>query len=121
MAYILPKRSYSTYLMYTQIYFHDVRRIYDIHLKNFLLQWLPNGKFPITIDKHLSLTDNEVISAIRENASKKNSKCHEPAKRIEQREHFRTVYELSLQHIHKQVISSKLLLLELKNNLGKKI
>jgi HD superfamily phosphohydrolase len=33
----------ARYFMYSQVYFHPVRRIYDIHLKDFLAAWLPGG------------------------------------------------------------------------------
>src|SRR5256886_15134501 len=32
---------WARYFMYTQLYFHHVRRIYDKHLKEFLQEWLP--------------------------------------------------------------------------------
>ena len=35
----------ARYFMYSQVYFHPIRRIYDIHLKDFLTAWLPNGGF----------------------------------------------------------------------------
>ena len=35
----------ARYLMYSQVYFHPVRRIYDIHLTDFLRDWLPEGVF----------------------------------------------------------------------------
>jgi HD superfamily phosphohydrolase len=50
--------------MYSQVYLHAVRRIYDIHLKDFLSEWLPGGKFPIALEEYFSLTDNEVTVAI---------------------------------------------------------
>ena len=39
----------ARYFMYSQVYFHPVRRSYDIHLKDFLKKWLPGGKFPTDI------------------------------------------------------------------------
>ena len=33
-------RCLARYFMYTQVYFHDVRRAYDMHLKEFLLGYL---------------------------------------------------------------------------------
>jgi HD superfamily phosphohydrolase len=36
----------ARYFMYSQVYFHPVRRIYDIHLKDFLKEWLSGGAFP---------------------------------------------------------------------------
>jgi HD superfamily phosphohydrolase len=50
----------ARYFMYSQVYIHPVRRIYDIHLKDFLKNWLPGGWFSTKLGKHLVLTDNEV-------------------------------------------------------------
>ncbi len=36
----------ARYFMFSQLYFHSVRRIYDIHLKQFLKEWLPSGQYP---------------------------------------------------------------------------
>src|SRR5205807_1153099 len=33
----------ARYLMFSQVYLHPVRRIYDIHLQDFLREWLPGG------------------------------------------------------------------------------
>ncbi len=50
----------ARYFMYTQLYYHHVRRIYDIHLKDFLKKWFPSGYLPIDIEGHLGMTDNEI-------------------------------------------------------------
>jgi HD superfamily phosphohydrolase len=52
---------WARYFMYSQVYFHHVRRIYDIHLKDFLKKWLPEEHFPVTVADHLRLTDNETF------------------------------------------------------------
>src|SRR6516165_6619056 len=54
----------ARYYMYSQVYFHPIRRIYDIHLQDFLTAWLPGGKFPTDIESHLRMTDNEVNARI---------------------------------------------------------
>jgi uncharacterized protein len=79
--------------MYTQLYFHPVRRIYDIHLKDFLSEWLPGGRFSTEVNDHLSLTDNEVLSAIRKAVNNDHAAGHDSARRIARREHFKPVYE----------------------------
>jgi uncharacterized protein len=33
----------ARHFMYKQVYLHRIRRVYDIHLKDFLLEWLPSG------------------------------------------------------------------------------
>lgn len=82
----------ARYFMYTQVYFHHVRRIYDIHLKDFLIEWLPEGKFPTNIEELLVMTDNEVLAALL--ADRVGAcKGHDPARRIINREHYRKLYE----------------------------
>lgn len=83
----------ARYFMFTQLYLHPVRRAYDIHLKDFLKQWLKDGMFPINVEEHLSYTDNEVMSAILKAARNKAEPGHESAKRIVCRDHFRCLYQ----------------------------
>lgn len=83
----------ARFFMFTQLYFHQVRRIYDIHLKDFLVQTLPGGKYVDTVNGHLEMTDNEVTASIL-----KASRCpaghgHNPARRIAKREHFKLFYQ----------------------------
>ena len=85
----------ARYFMYSQVYFHPVRRIYDIHLKDFLGSWLPGGKFSTKIEKHLRMTDNDVIAAMLDAARNDKKSGHEHAKRIVRREHFRILYQRS--------------------------
>jgi HD superfamily phosphohydrolase len=85
----------ARYFMYTQVYFHRVRRIYDIHLRDFLRDWLPKGIFPINVGEHLAWTDNEINAAIWEAASNSAHRGHEHAKRIISHDHFQLMYELT--------------------------
>ena len=84
---------WARYFMYTQLYFHPVRRIYDIHLKDFLRAWLPGGKYSVELSDHLGITDNEVLVAIRKAATDSSLAGHAPASRIFHRNHFRRIYE----------------------------
>jgi len=87
----------ARYFMYTQVYFHPIRRIYDVHLKDFLCDWLqkriPEGKFPTVVDDHLALTDNEVLAAIVQAAREKGGPGFDAARRIIERDHFHLVYQ----------------------------
>lgn len=83
----------ARYFMYSQVYFHPVRRIYDIHLKDFLIEWLPEGKFTINVEELLSMTDNEVLAALLAASRAGEHKGHDPARRIVKREHYRKLYE----------------------------
>jgi HD superfamily phosphohydrolase len=83
----------ARYFMFTQIYFHPVRRIYDIHLMDFLKQWLRNGRFPGKAEKVAAFTDNEVMTGILKASRKQNAKGHSSALRIADRKHFKLLYE----------------------------
>jgi len=85
----------ARYFMYKQVYLHHIRRVYDIHLKDFLVKWLPKGKFSVDLESHLKMSDVEVLSAIRGARENKSSAEHLLARRIQCREHFRRFYEAS--------------------------
>jgi HD superfamily phosphohydrolase len=82
----------SRYFMYEQVYFHPVRRIYDIHLIDFMLTHYGANGYLSDLDFHFSQTDNEVSAAIRASAREVHSKGHLAAKAIVARGHFRLVY-----------------------------
>lgn len=86
---------WARYFMYTQLYFHPVRRIYDFHLKQFLKEWLPDGKFSVNLRDHLLLTDTEVISAMRLASNDESAPGHTPARRIMRREHFKRIADIT--------------------------
>jgi HD superfamily phosphohydrolase len=83
----------ARYFMFTQVYCHHVRRIYDIHLKDFLKIWLPGGLFPISIEDLIQLTDNDIASGLSKAVRDEKHPSHDPAWRIERREHFRLLYQ----------------------------
>ena len=83
----------ARYFMYSQVYFHAVRRIYDIHLMDFLKEWMVNGRFSTDISEHLSVTDNEVMAGILKSAMQDRERGHVHARRILERDHFRVIYE----------------------------
>ena len=41
----------ARYFMYSQVYFHPVRRIYNIHLTDFLKEWLGGGAFATDLER----------------------------------------------------------------------
>jgi HD superfamily phosphohydrolase len=88
----------ARYFMYTQVYFHDVRRVYDRHLQDFLQEWLDGGKFPADWRELLGFSDHEVIAAIRASAADPADRLHGLASRLVSRRHFRTVFELLGSH-----------------------
>jgi HD superfamily phosphohydrolase len=85
----------ARYFMYTQVYFHDVRRVYDLHLKDFLKEWLDGGQFPSDWRELIGFSDHEVIAAIRKCAADPSNRTLQSlAARLISRKHFRTVFEL---------------------------
>ena len=82
----------ARYFMYSQVYFHRVRMIYDRHLIDFLSEWLPAGRFPIDLECHLSMTDTEVMAAILDAARHPSKPGHNWARRLAGRDHFRVLY-----------------------------
>lgn len=83
----------ARYMMFTQVYFHRVRLMYDAHLQDFLTEWLPGGKFSTDLETHLSLTDLEVLAEVRKAARDSKASGHVHARRIIDRRHFRRLYE----------------------------
>lgn len=89
----------ARYFMFSQVYYHPIRLIYDRHLKDFLAEWLAKGDlftggtFPISIEEHLRITDNEVNVALLMAARNQNAAGHDAAKRIIDRKHFHVLYE----------------------------
>jgi HD superfamily phosphohydrolase len=100
----------ARYFMYSQVYFHHVRRAYDIHLKEFLQGWLPNGRFEPDWNAMLKMTDHEVTVAMRTALDDADSTLHEQAKKVLGREHFRVAYSLNPAHkreipnLHERVV-----------------
>ena len=88
----------ARYFMYSQVYFHRVRMIYDQHLIDFLAEWLEDDQFSIDTVGHLSITDNEVTVAILDAARDRKKPGHNWAKRLAKREHFRFFYSPLPQH-----------------------
>jgi hypothetical protein len=109
---------WARYFMYTQLYFHPVRRVYDFHLKQFLKEWLPNGKFSVDLGEHLLLTDTEVISAMRLAAKDESAPGYLPARRIMQREHFKRVADITDVDRNIDPEAAEKLSAELKSTLG---
>ena len=82
----------ARYFMFVQVYHHRVRAAYDLHLKQFLQAWLPDGRFSTDLASHQKLTDNEVLAAISDASRDSSSLGHIAADRIANRKHFRQLY-----------------------------
>ena len=96
----------ARYAMFSQVYFHRVRRIYDIHLKDFLKKWLPGGQFSIAVEDILKVTDVEVTHALRQASMVKND-LGLLANRIIQRKHFKELYKRNPEDIGEGIDAAK--------------
>jgi HD superfamily phosphohydrolase len=83
----------ARYLMFTQVYFHAVRRVYDIHLTDVIQEMLGEGnRYPTDMPEYLKWDDIKVMAWIKEQSEEGTS---ENARRIWQRQHFECVGETS--------------------------
>ncbi len=85
---------WARYAIFSQVYFHHVRRIYDIHLQDFMRSCYPDG-YPIDYSSFLSITDNEILAGLHEAVRKPEASGHNAACRLVKRGHFRCIYRQS--------------------------
>lgn len=84
---------WARYFMYSQVYCHPVRRIYDIHLGDFLESWLKGKKVTTNIKGYLQMSDNGVLIEIQKGTSNQTNPIYVFARRIFDRNHFKLVYK----------------------------
>ena len=82
----------ARFFMFTQVYLHHVRRIYDIHLMDFLRTHLADGRFSTETEDHLQWTDIEILAVMRRAALDPSAPGHDPARRLIRREHFKRIW-----------------------------
>lgn len=85
---------WARYSIFSQVYFHHVRRIYDIHLQDFLKSCYPEG-YPVALPDYLALTDNELLSRLSLAARSREEPGHNEAYTIVNRQHFKKIYRAS--------------------------
>jgi hypothetical protein len=69
---------------------HKIRRIYDMHLKDFMKSRY--GILADNIKEHQQLTDNQVLNEMKK-VSSENSSAGSAAKKILNRDHFKVLYQ----------------------------
>lgn len=109
---------WARHFMYTQLYFHPVRRIYDMHLTEFLTQALPGGKYEIDLGQHLATTDNEILSEISKASVDPTAPAHVTAVRIAERRHFRLLYESTPLDLQRNLKSPELIYTAARKDFG---
>lgn len=85
---------WARYSIFSQVYFHHVRRIYDIHLQDFMRACFPKG-YPVKVKKFLEISDSAVLQKLYAAAMDGSKAGHEDAARLTQRKHFRRIYQQS--------------------------
>ena len=63
--------------------------------------WLPGGVLPRKMEDHLKLTDNEVLTGIREHGSDSGKPAHTQAQRILGRKHYRLARQFTTDELAK--------------------
>ncbi len=96
--YSAESMALARYFMFSQVYYHPIRLVYDRHLQDFLCAWLADGRlfrgtFPTDVEGHLKITDNEVNAALREAAFSSHKPGHSAAQRILHHNHYKVLYE----------------------------
>jgi HD superfamily phosphohydrolase len=109
---------WARYFMYTRLYFHPVRRIYDMHLTEFLTKALPGGKYNVGLNQHLAATDNEVLADIQRASLDPEALAHAPAIRITERRHYRLLYESTPLDLRRNLNSPELIYEAAKKEFG---
>ena len=84
----------ARYFMYSQVYFHPVRMVLDLHLIDYLRAILPGGSFPIDVADHLGWTDDRVFAEMHIAGRVATSPEHDLARRILDRRHFRILHQI---------------------------
>lgn len=110
----------ARYFMFMQVYFHHVRLAYDLHLQDFLEEWLGTLQMPVSWDIFGDLSDSRVLLAMREAASDSSKPGHEAALRILHRDHFRRIHSLTPAEHTGKVESFEMIAQSLKTSLGEK-
>ena len=99
----------ARYFMFTQVYFHPVRRAYDLILAEFISELLKEnggpGRYPEQLAQYLEWDDWRVLHALKE---RMNEDERNAAWRLVTRQHPKPVYETS-DHADPGILNSAIL------------
>jgi hypothetical protein len=87
-------------------------------LRDFLKEWLPGGYFSTDIMQFLSLTDNEILTAMYDASSDTSKPGHVHAERIIKRNHFKRIYERNPDDIKLNINAASTIYKAMKNKFG---
>jgi HD superfamily phosphohydrolase len=108
--------------MFSQVYFHPLRIVYDTYLAEFLRDWLqPQGGYLVDVEFHLNTTDNEVFTAMRKALESESSPGYRAASLILKRKHHRRLCSItSIERAHDPDFDQHLLK-ELREEFGEEV
>lgn len=89
----------ARYFMYMSLYFHKTKRICELHLTDFLRDWLASvgvGTLPADPAQYIQLSDSDVWAALKAASRDPAQAGHEHAKRLSDRSHLRLAKEVIL-------------------------
>ena len=108
----------ARYFMFMQVYYHRVRVAYDVHLQDFLNDWLNPPLLDTSWNALSNLTDSQVSIAIEAASKDPSISGHSPAIRIDRRDHFRLAYRVSLKDTKRAEDAQMQYLVMLRERLG---
>ena len=79
----------ARYFMFSQVYFHDVKEVYDAHLARFMKEHLASGEYPTQLLDYLEWDDTRVLELLKQNRDSVDAKA------ILERKHYRLARELT--------------------------
>ncbi len=88
--------------MFSQVYFHRLRMVYDEYLCRYLVMLFGERQYPISPRGHLDWTDNEVYTQLRKAARTPATAGHEWARRIIERDHHTLICSVSIERWAKE-------------------
>ena len=93
-VHILESMLLARYWMFTQVYFHKTRCIYDLYLSEYMASWA-KGKFSSVLDM-IQYDDDKIIQSLQNDYEKEdNPRQNELARRILERQHHKVVFHTS--------------------------
>ncbi len=85
----------ARYYMFLQVYFHRIRRAYDLHLTDFLKLLLPDSKYPEDLQEYLIYDDYYVLHLMKE-AMKRDDEKGDKARIVIERKHYKPIHCIEL-------------------------
>lgn len=96
----------ARYYMFSQVYMHRVRRIYDYHLKNFFSAWIKEMKFDKDniLSELMELTDNDILYSMNKSIKNNDERLKPLAERVINRDHFKNIYTITKKDIENNAL-----------------